>query len=128
MSLENYKGVIPAFITPFEKDGNYSENCAKQMMEWQIRKGIGGDTIFSEVTGTNPQLKSMNVLVYFSVNTSCKRDIYVCNNTEWKDKNSNVRKWHTEVSRLIYKLNNSKIKGVRNLINAYINLIKGEKV
>jgi len=42
MSLKNYKGVIPAFITPFDKDGNYSESCAKQMMEWQISKGIGG--------------------------------------------------------------------------------------
>lgn len=42
MSLENYKDVIPAFITPFDKDGNYSESCAKQMIEWQISKGIGG--------------------------------------------------------------------------------------
>lgn len=42
MNLENYNGVIPAFITPFDKKGNYSENCAKQMMEWQISKGIGG--------------------------------------------------------------------------------------
>lgn len=40
--LENYKGVIPAFITPFDKDGNYSAECAKQMIEWQIAQGIGG--------------------------------------------------------------------------------------
>ena len=40
--LENYKGVIPAFITPFDKNGNYSAECAKQMMEWQIAQGIGG--------------------------------------------------------------------------------------
>ena len=42
MSLENYKGVIPAFITPFDKNGNYSKSCTKQMMDWQISKGIGG--------------------------------------------------------------------------------------
>ena len=42
MSLKNYKGVIPAFITPFDQAGNYSERCARQMMEWQISKGIGG--------------------------------------------------------------------------------------
>ena len=42
MILDNFKGVIPAFITPFDKNGNYSETCAKQMMDWQISKGIGG--------------------------------------------------------------------------------------
>ena len=42
MSLKNYKGVIPAFITPFDKEGKYSENCAKQMIEWQLSTGIGG--------------------------------------------------------------------------------------
>ena len=42
MSLKNYKGVIPAFITPFDKDGKYSANCAKQMIDWQISTGIGG--------------------------------------------------------------------------------------
>ena len=42
MSLKNYRGVIPAFITPFDKNGNYSEACAKQMIEWQISTGIGG--------------------------------------------------------------------------------------
>ena len=42
MILENFKYVIPAFITPFDEDGNYSEKCAKQMMDWQINKGIGG--------------------------------------------------------------------------------------
>lgn len=41
-ALENYKGVIPAFITPFDREGNYSPKCAKQMMEWQIAQGIGG--------------------------------------------------------------------------------------
>ncbi len=40
--LENYKGVIPAFITPFDERGNYNEACAKQMIDWQISKGIGG--------------------------------------------------------------------------------------
>ena len=43
-----------------------------------------------------------------------------------KIKNSNVRKWHTEVSRLFYKLNNSKIKGFRHLTKAYIELSKGD--
>ena len=42
MSLANFKGVIPAFITPFDKEGKYSESCAKQMIEWQLSKGIGG--------------------------------------------------------------------------------------
>lgn len=42
MELKNYKGVIPAFITPFDKNGNYSANCAKQMIDWQISTGIGG--------------------------------------------------------------------------------------
>ena len=42
MSLQNFKGIIPAFITPFDKDGNYSAKCAKEMIEWQISKGIGG--------------------------------------------------------------------------------------
>ena len=42
MSLKNFGGVIPAFITPFDADGNYSANCAKQMIDWQISKGIGG--------------------------------------------------------------------------------------
>lgn len=40
--LKNYKGVIPAFITPFDKEGNYAETCAKQMIDWQIAQGIGG--------------------------------------------------------------------------------------
>jgi len=42
MELKNFKGVIPAFITPFDKNGNYSENCARQMIEWQLSTGIGG--------------------------------------------------------------------------------------
>lgn len=35
MSLEKFKGVIPAFITPFDKEGNYSVKCAKEMIDWQ---------------------------------------------------------------------------------------------
>ncbi|MBR2616458.1 MAG: dihydrodipicolinate synthase family protein [Clostridia bacterium] len=42
MTLKDYKGVIPAFITPFDKKGNYSEACAKEMIEWQLPLGIGG--------------------------------------------------------------------------------------
>lgn len=42
MTLKDYKGVIPAFITPFDKEGNYSESCAKEMIEWQLTTGIGG--------------------------------------------------------------------------------------
>ena len=42
MELKDYKGVIPAFITPFDKEGNYSEACAKEMIDWQIPLGIGG--------------------------------------------------------------------------------------
>lgn len=42
MNLKDFRGVIPAFITPFDAEGKYSEKCARQMMEWQISKGIGG--------------------------------------------------------------------------------------
>jgi len=42
MELENYSGVIPAFITPFGRNGNYSADSAGQMIEWQLSKGIGG--------------------------------------------------------------------------------------
>ena len=42
MSLNQYQGVIPAFITPFDKNGYYDPSAASQMIEWQIEKGIGG--------------------------------------------------------------------------------------
>ena len=42
MVLDSFKGVIPAFITPFDKDGKFSYDCAKQMIDWQISLGIGG--------------------------------------------------------------------------------------
>ena len=42
MTLKDFKGVIPAFITPFDADGNYSARCAKQMIDWQIGRGVGG--------------------------------------------------------------------------------------
>lgn len=40
--LDSYRGVIPAFITPFDEKGNYSESCAREMIEWQLSTGIGG--------------------------------------------------------------------------------------
>lgn len=42
MSLQNFKGVIPAYVTPFDKDGNYYEKSAKEVINWHISKGVGG--------------------------------------------------------------------------------------
>ncbi|MBE6608961.1 MAG: dihydrodipicolinate synthase family protein [Ruminococcaceae bacterium] len=40
--LKDFKGVIPAYVTPFDKDGNYYEKSAKEVIEWQISQGVGG--------------------------------------------------------------------------------------
>lgn len=41
-SLKDYKGVIPALMTPFDKNGLFDKECAKQMIEWHISQGVGG--------------------------------------------------------------------------------------
>ena len=59
MCLKDFKGVIPAFITPFDKDGNYSAKCAKEMIDWQISKGIGG-YYFLGSNGYGPAMDSVD--------------------------------------------------------------------
>ena len=40
--LKDFKGVIPAYVTPFDKDGNYYEKSAKEVINWLIGLGVGG--------------------------------------------------------------------------------------
>lgn len=40
--LKDFKGVIPAYVTPFDNDGNYYEKSAKEVINWQISQGVGG--------------------------------------------------------------------------------------
>ena len=40
--LKDFKGVIPAYVTPFDKDGNYYEKSAKEVITWLIGLGVGG--------------------------------------------------------------------------------------
>ncbi len=69
MTLNDFKGVIPAFITPFDKDGNYSENCAKQMIEWQLSQGIGG-YYFLGSNGYGPAMDSKDRMA--CLESTCK--------------------------------------------------------
>ena len=57
MTLKDFKGVIPAFITPFDREGNYKESSAKEMIGWQISTGIGG-YYFLGSNGYGPALDS----------------------------------------------------------------------
>ena len=41
-SLYDFKGVIPAIMTPFKEDGSYDPAAAKEMIDWMIAKGSGG--------------------------------------------------------------------------------------
>ena len=41
-TLKDYKGVIPALMTPFDKNGLFDKECARQMIEWHISQGVGG--------------------------------------------------------------------------------------
>ncbi len=41
-TLKDFTGVIPAFLTPFDRDGNYDEAAAKSTIEWLIEHGAGG--------------------------------------------------------------------------------------
>lgn len=40
--LKDFGGVIPAYVTPFDKNGDYYEKSAREVIEWQISKGVGG--------------------------------------------------------------------------------------
>ena len=42
MSLEKYKGVIPAFYACYDKDGEVSAEGTKQLVEFLIEKGVKG--------------------------------------------------------------------------------------
>ncbi len=54
-TLNDFCGVIPAFLTPFDKNGMYDEKRAKPMIDWQISKGIGGLYLLGS-TGYGPTL------------------------------------------------------------------------
>ncbi|MBQ8742396.1 MAG: dihydrodipicolinate synthase family protein [Clostridia bacterium] len=40
--LKEFTGVIPAYVTPFDKEGNYYEKSAKEVVNWLISQGVGG--------------------------------------------------------------------------------------
>lgn len=40
--LKDLKGIIPALMTPFDKNGEYDESAAKEMINWMIDMGVGG--------------------------------------------------------------------------------------
>lgn len=42
MSLEKYKGIIPAFYACYDKDGNVSSERTKALVEFLIEKGVNG--------------------------------------------------------------------------------------
>ena len=42
MSLEKYKGIIPAFYACYDKDGEVSAEGTKQLVEFLIEKGVKG--------------------------------------------------------------------------------------
>lgn len=41
-TLNDFKGIIPALITPYGKNGNFDPNCSKEMVEWLLSLGVGG--------------------------------------------------------------------------------------
>jgi len=41
-TLKDYRGVIPALMTPFDKNGLFDRKCAEEMIEWHISQGVGG--------------------------------------------------------------------------------------
>ena len=42
MSLEKYKGIIPAFYACYDDEGNVSSERTKQLVEFLIEKGVKG--------------------------------------------------------------------------------------
>lgn len=57
MSLQTFQGVIPALMTPFDKQGNYAPYCAKEMIDWMIANGAQGFYL----TGSNGYGPAMDV-------------------------------------------------------------------
>ncbi len=50
-TLRDFTGIIPAIMTPFDKNGRYDPACSKEMIDWMIAQGATGFYL----TGSNGQ-------------------------------------------------------------------------
>lgn len=40
--IKDFKGIIPALMTPYDKDGRYDKSCSAEMVDWLVSMGVGG--------------------------------------------------------------------------------------
>lgn len=50
-TLKNFTGIIPAIMTPFDRNGRYDPACSKEMIDWMLAQGATGFYL----TGSNGQ-------------------------------------------------------------------------
>ena len=50
-TLKEFTGIIPAIMTPFDRNGKYDPACSREMIDWMIAQGVGGFYL----TGSNGQ-------------------------------------------------------------------------
>jgi len=42
MSMDTFKGIFPALLTPFKKNGQINKQVLRELVEWNIGKGVNG--------------------------------------------------------------------------------------
>lgn len=55
--LEDFSGVIPALITPYNRNGEYDAKCSREMVDWHISMGVGGFYLTGS-NGSGPYMDS----------------------------------------------------------------------
>lgn len=55
--LKDFTGIIPALLTPFDRNGQYDPACSREMVDWLIGRGVGGFYLTGS-TGQGPFMDS----------------------------------------------------------------------
>ncbi len=40
--INDFNGIIPALLTPYDKEGRYDKKCSAEMVDWLVDMGVGG--------------------------------------------------------------------------------------
>lgn len=54
-NFDNFAGIIPALMTPYDQNDTYDPACSQEMVDWMIAKGVGGFYLTGS-NGTGPYM------------------------------------------------------------------------